>query len=59
MAIRKQAEINNCINCGSLITDWEETEQTNNELIMTYVCACGCRAEQHFKLTYVGTEIIA
>ncbi len=55
---REKEERNNCIRCGKPITDWEEVEQTDTELIMTYKCSCGCYADQHFKLIYDRTEEI-
>lgn len=55
---REKEERNNCMRCGKPIAHWEEVEQTETELIMTYKCECGCLGEQHFKLIYDRTEEI-
>ena len=55
---REREERNNCMRCGKPIAHWEEVEQTETELIMSYRCDCGCLAEQHFKLIYDRTEEI-
>lgn len=55
--LREAHERTHCIECGRQITDWDTTEQTDNELILTYTCPCGCIAEQHYQLTYTGTTI--
>lgn len=54
----QEFERNHCKKCGRKITDWEEVEQTENELILTYRCPCGFYADQHYKLIYDGTEEI-
>ena len=55
---REKEERENCMRCGRKITDWEDVEQTETELILTYKCHCGCYAEQHYKLSYDRTEEI-
>ena len=57
-AQREEHEKTYCIECGRRIDDWFETEQTNDELILSYTCPCGCIAEQHYKLTYTCTEVL-
>lgn len=47
-----------CIGCGKRITDWEDVEYTDKEVILTYRCPCGTYAEQHHKLVYGGTKVI-
>lgn len=50
---------NFCDVCGKPITDWDEVERTEDELILTYKCnECGTYAEQHYKLVYDGATII-
>lgn len=55
-AEREQLERNYCILCGKEITEYEETELTNDYLTLTYRCSCGCYAEQVYALTYQGTQ---
>ena len=55
---REAQERNNCMACGKPITDWEDVEQKENEIIFTYRCSCGCYADQHYKLIYDYTEEI-
>lgn len=57
-AKREHKELTHCIECGRQITDWDTIEQTDTELIQTYICPCGCVAEQHYQLTYTGTTIV-
>lgn len=56
---KEPGQMNYCAVCGKEIADWEDVEQTENELILTYKCAtCGTYAEQHYKLVYDGLTII-
>ena len=45
-----------CHRCGDDITEYEQTEQVGNELLITYKCnVCGFYGEQHYTLNYTGT----
>lgn len=45
-----------CYRCGDDITEYEQTEQVGNGLIITYHCnVCGFHGEQHYTLVYTGT----
>lgn len=57
-ARREAHEREHCFECGRRITEWDSTEQTDDELIFTYFCPCGCIAEQHYQLTYTGTDVL-
>ena len=47
--------MDNCIKCGKPITDWEEVEQRETELVLTYKCSCGFYGEQYYDLIYRET----
>lgn len=48
-----------CAHCDNSIEEWEEVEQTDNELIQYYHCSwCGFNGAQHYKLEYSHTEEI-
>ena len=51
-------EETSCGNCGKLIEDYEDVEYKEDEVILTYRCACGAYAEQYYKLVYNGTKVI-
>lgn len=55
---RVEEEKNSCIECGRPLSNYEITEFSDGERVVTYKCACGCIAEQHFKLQYLGTEVL-
>lgn len=55
---REQEEKTSCIECGRPLSDYEITEFSDGERVVTYKCACGCIAEQHYKLQYLGTEVL-
>lgn len=49
-----------CLRCGDDITEYEQTEQVSNELIITYRCnVCGFHGEQHYTLNYTHTVDLA
>ena len=55
---RQEYERNHCQRCGKSITEWEDVEQKENEIIFSYRCSCGYYADQHYKLIYDRTEEI-
>lgn len=54
----KQNEKDYCVKCGREITGYVDTDLRENEIIVTYECECGCRAQQVFNLVYDRTEVL-